>query len=296
MLYYHTEREISLDLTDAIMAHSGDITLTYKTVFGEDLSLSYYFPENYQMQECLFPSIVFIHGGGWRSRKIFPEQNGVWQGDYLGYLARFFSQKGYVCVSVDYRLIRNMGQKDGYQIIDCADDCADAVEYILQNAATFKINTNCVYLLGESAGGQLAGMLATRYKFKNFRFKRTFLFNSILNFEKDAKWKNYIPRESVHPALRSRTYESRMSYLSPEKGICSNMNPIVLFHGDCDHTVDKLHSENFYYAMKELDLPCDIHIMSNAQHAFLLAEYTVQHDICKNAILILQEALHNGAV
>ena len=87
--------------------------------------------------------------------------------------------------------------------------------------------------------------------------------------------------------LIGKTFEEREAYLSPEKAIHHNMHPIVLFHGDCDTTVDKLHSESFFRAMKKLDLPCDLHIMNNARHAFLLAEYTQQQSICKNAITIL---------
>lgn len=293
MIYYHREKESLLDLTSAIQAHSGDSTVTYKKFSNEELSLSYYYPECYQTYNKTFPAIIFIHGGGWSSRKIFPDQNGVWQGDHLGYLARFFSQKGYVSVSVDYRLIKEAGQKAEYQIIDCVDDCADAVHYILQHATEHKIDAERVCLVGESAGGHLAAMLATRYRFSNFRFKTIFLFNSILNFEIDAKWETRIPKQSIHPMLRNKSLRAREAYLSPEKAVHYNMQPVVLFHGDCDTTVDKLHSERFYCAMKSFGLPCDIHLMENAQHAFLLAEYTTQQDICKNAILILEKTLND---
>ena len=291
MIYYHSDKECALDITSAIKAHSGDLTVTYKTVYSEELSLSYYFPGNYQTGNKPFPAIIFIHGGGWASRKIFADQNGIWQGDYLGYLARYFAQKGYISVSVDYRLSQDAGQKDGYQIIDCVDDCADAVRYILQNAADYRIDTEHVYLLGESAGGHLAGMLATRFQFGNFRFKTTFLFNSILDFESDIKWKKRIPQESKHTLLKDMSLNARTAYLSPVAGIHANMYPVILFHGDRDATVDKMHSESFYRKMSVLGRPCELHIMENARHAFLLAEYTPQQDICKTAISILDTYL-----
>lgn len=291
MIYYHNEQECALDLTSAICAHSGDLTVAYKTVFGEELFLSYYFPEGHQTVNKTFPTMIFIHGGGWSYRKIFSDQNGAWQGDYLGYLARYFAQKGYVSVSVDYRLIREDGQKEGYQIIDCVDDCVDAVRYILQNAAVHKIDKACIYLLGESAGGHLAGMLATRYQFDDFRFKTAFLINSILNLETDTKRQNRIPKETAHPTIKDMSMDARMRYLSPEKAIHRDMCPIVLFHGDCDDTLDKSQSESFYRSMTSLGLPCDLYIMKNARHAFLLAEYTSQSDICKNAVSVLERIL-----
>lgn len=291
MIYYHYEKECPLDLSSDIKAHSGDQTVAYKTANGEELYLSYYFPPNHQTCNKAFPAILFIHGGGWVSHKIFDNQNNNWQGDHLGFLARHFAQKGYVSVSVDYRLSRDVGQKDGYQIIDCVDDCADAVRYILQYADNYKIDTQCVYLLGESAGGHLAGMLATRLQFANFRFKTTFLFNSILDFESDTNWQTRVPQESKHPLLKDMTPDVRRTYLSPVTGIHPDISPVILFHGDRDTTVDLQHSERFYKRMQELGLPCELYIMENAQHAFLLAEYTQQQDICKNAVSILETYL-----
>lgn len=291
MIYYHNEEPCTLDLTSAICAHSGDLTVPYKTAFGDALFLSCYFPQDHRTADRTFPTIVLIHGGGWRYKKIFPDQNGAWQGDYLGFLGRYLAQKGYVAVSVDYRLVQETGQIAGYQLVDAVDDCADAVRYILQNAAVHKIDTANMYILGESAGGHLAGMLVTQCRFDDFQFKTAFLINSILNLVTDTKRQNRVPRETAHPAIANLSLEERTRYLSPECAIRPDMCPVVLFHGDCDETLDISQSNDFYSAMTQQSLPCDLHIMRNANHAFLLAEYTQQHEICKNAVVILERIL-----
>ncbi len=51
-------------------------------------------------------------GGGWTSRTVFEDQR-AWAGDHLGYLARYYADKGYISVSIDYRLMRENGEADG---------------------------------------------------------------------------------------------------------------------------------------------------------------------------------------
>lgn len=92
------------ELASCIMRHSADKTVCYKTVAGEPLSLALFLPKG----EPPFRTLLLIHGGGWRSRKIFEDQS-CWQGDYLGFLARYFADRGWLCACIDYRL---MGQPE----------------------------------------------------------------------------------------------------------------------------------------------------------------------------------------
>ena len=87
----------------------------------------------------MHPTIFFIHGGGWSSRMIFNDQE-EWAGDHLGYLARYYADKGYIGVSIDYRLLQDMGQKERFQLIDLYDDCRDALDYVLERAGVYGID------------------------------------------------------------------------------------------------------------------------------------------------------------
>lgn len=261
-----------LDFTDSVARHSGDHTVPYRTVADETLYMSFYYPPNPARQKL--PTIVLVHGGGWCSHKIFPDQGGQWQGDYLGFLARYYADHGFVCVSIDYRRIREEGQCEHYQLIDCYDDCVCAMDHILENAQAHYIDTGSMYVLGESAGGHLAGMLATAYTHETFRFRRAFLINGVLDLAHCDKYIRRIPRQTRHSALAQLSFAERTRCLSPVCRIREDTCPVVLIHGAEDTTVNLSHSANFHKAMERKGLACDFHIIENTRHAFLLAEYT----------------------
>ena len=75
--------------------HSGDITEKYKSVDNIPLNVSLYFPKAFS-PKCKYKTLLLIHGGSWETHKIFEDQNGIWQGDYLGFLARYYADKGFV--------------------------------------------------------------------------------------------------------------------------------------------------------------------------------------------------------
>lgn len=269
-----------LDFDSQILRHTADKTVTYKTVWGEDIHLCYFYPPTPSAE--VLPAIILVHGGGWASRKIFPDQNGLWQGDYLGYLARYYADNGYVCACIDYRLSREEGQCPNYQLIDCYDDCADAMDYILAHAAEDRIDTEHVYIIGESAGGHLAGMLACLYPNGDFRFRTAFLYNSVLDLADCPVWTQRVPVHTEHPALKNLSLRQRAEYLSPVHQAHNALCPVVLIHGQSDTTVNLYHSERMYDSLEKLGVMCDLHIIEETSHAFLLAEYTKNE--CANQI------------
>ena len=289
MIYRYPLREQKMDLSEYIAEHAGDKTIVYKTVDGTPIHLSFYYPKDYNCNnKC--PAFFFIHGGGWISHKVFDKEPD-WQGDYLGYLARYYAKKGFVSVSIDYRLSTPDGQAEHYQIIDCYDDCAEAVDYILNRATQCGIDTENVFVLGESAGGHLAGLIATKYQRVGFRWKGSFLVNLITDLEGDIKWKERVPKKSSHPQLTKVPESEYAKFLSPIYNIRENTCPVVLIHGERDSVVELVHSERFYQRMKELAKECEFHIIKDTSHAFLLAEYTDNLVACKIGIQIIDNFL-----
>lgn len=266
---------IALDFSSQILRHSANKTVTYKTVNGEDIHLCYFYPDC--VTDTPRPALVLVHGGGWASRKIFPDQSGLWQGDYLGYLARYYADLGFICVCIDYRLSREEGQCANYQLIDCYDDCVDAMDYLLDHAEENHIDTNEIRILGESAGGHLAGMLACLYRRENFGFRTAFLYNGVLDLAACPVWNKRVPATTEHPVLKDLSLPQRAAYLSPVHMAHAQMCPVVLIHGKCDTTVGLFHSENMYNRLQQIGVPCDLHILEETNHAFLLAEYTKNH-------------------
>lgn len=286
MLYFHKLEAIDIDLTAAVLGHSADETVVYKDVNGSPICLGYYFPKDFD-RTMKYPAFILIHGGGWESHKIFADQS-HWQGDYLGFLARYYADKGMVCVSVDYRLASECGQAAGYEIIDCYEDCCDAVDYVLAHADRYGVDTGKLYLLGESAGGHLAGAVATFHYDRRYRFGKVFLVNPITHLE--DRWKAYVPRESAHPRLKGLTLEERSRFLSPLYQLSEDMSDTVLIHGESDAVVAPEHSKRFYERMKGLSKSCELHVIENTDHAFLLAEYYNGLAACDIALNIIDSA------
>ena len=100
-------------------------------------------PKNRKGELC--PVIVFIHGGGWRNGD---KASGVFRDYPLEYASR-----GYVCASINYRLV------DEGTILDCIADCKCAVRWLRAHAEEFSIDVNNFGAYGNSAGAHLVAML-----------------------------------------------------------------------------------------------------------------------------------------
>jgi alpha-L-fucosidase 2 len=93
-----------------------------------------------------FPAVIMIHGGGWESgsRAEF---------HYPG--LSFYVRPGVACVPIDYRL------SDQAPYPAAVDDCLAAVRWVRAHAAQYKLDPDRLAVLGGSAGGYLALMVAT---------------------------------------------------------------------------------------------------------------------------------------
>lgn len=288
MIYSHKLEDAKIELTDAILGHSADESVIYKTVEGEPIYLGYFFPKDYERKKK-YPTFLFIHGGGWASHKIFEEQP-HWQGDYLGFLARYYADKGFLGVSIDYRLIKDSGQMPGYGLIESYEDCCDAVDYVLAHAKQYGVDQENMYLLGESSGGHLAGAVATFHYDRCYSFKKVFLINAITDLN-DRVWNKTVPRESVHEKLSCLSFEERTKFLSPLYQLDERLGEVVLIHGKSDSVVSSEHSEKFYHRLHLLSKKCELHMIENTNHAFLLAEYTRELCACRLGIQIIDNSL-----
>ncbi len=289
-IFRHEPKRTGIDLQNAIAGHSGDRTEVYKIVGRKELLLSYFYPPDWN-PERKYPAFFMIHGGSWSNHGILDDQQ-QWAGDHLGFLARYFAQRGIVCVSIDYRLMQDLGQQEHYHLIDLYEDCADAVSHVLNHTEENHIDKETMFVLGESAGGYLAGALATFCYYKTFSFRGAFLVNPILDFTEDLKWAEWVPEHSAHPVIAGMTLDERKHFLSPLCQIRSNTCPVVLLHGDSDTLVTQEQSQRFYSTMIGIGRSAQLHILKHTPHAFLLAEYKVEcRPACEIAIEVIEQDL-----
>ena len=259
-----------IDLSDCEKRHSADKVIIYKTVGEEKVGLGLYYPKNYDKNNT-YKLFVMVHGGGWQSHKIFEDQEN-WAGDHLGYLARYYAEKGFFVASIDYRLMRECGQPENYQIIDLYDDCFEAVEYLKSISKEYGFTFDNSIVLGESAGGYLAAALAT-FRFKGEpSFSKAILVNAITDFN-DSNWYVRLPKKSNHPRIKDMSLDERCAFLSPVRNIDETTCKTLLIHGACDSCVYPRNSQSFYDEMHHYKRECDLVWIKDTNHAFLLDEY-----------------------
>jgi acetyl esterase/lipase len=94
------------------------------------------------------PLIIWIHGGAWMHNDKYADMS------YMKNTIKGFLEKGYALASIDYR-------HSTTAIFPAqAQDCNQAIHFLYNNAAKYKIDKNKFVLAGFSAGGHLASLLA----------------------------------------------------------------------------------------------------------------------------------------
>lgn len=106
------------------------------------------------------PAIVIAHSGGFFT---YTRRNGNSED-----LAKRFAAKGYVAISIDYRLLSSVdcGQyfaanqaMCGKATMAATSDAQAAVRWLRANAATYRIDVNRIAMTGDSAGAVMSGLV-----------------------------------------------------------------------------------------------------------------------------------------
>ena len=92
------------------------------------------------------PTLIFIHGGEWRSGKK----------EMYSFLAPLFLQSGINFVSLDFASIPTL------RLPGMADQVASAIEWVYQNGRKLGGDPHRIFVAGHSSGAHLAAVMATR--------------------------------------------------------------------------------------------------------------------------------------
>lgn len=96
------------------------------------------------------PLVIFVHGGGWKRGD---------KTDAVGVKGAHALQQGYAFASVNYRLV------PAATVEEQAQDVANAIAYLIRNAAKLGFDGKRVALMGHSAGAHLVGLVSTDLRF-----------------------------------------------------------------------------------------------------------------------------------
>ncbi len=131
------------------------VNMVYTAYGYRHLALDLFAPED--QGEGPFPSVLIIHGGGWRSGNRKQETA----------MARELAAQGYVTVVAEYRLSPEA------QYPAAVHDLKAAIRWMRAHAREYTIDTSRIGVMGGSAGGTLAALLGTTGDLKVFEGKGT---------------------------------------------------------------------------------------------------------------------------
>lgn len=211
--------------------------------------LDVYVPEG-EAPEGGRPGLVFVHGGGWRSGS---KDGGNWASLPAGYAA-----KGYVCISVNYRLVG-----DGGGFPACVHDVKNAVRWFRANAGELGLDPERIGAYGNSAGAHLVSMLglvkpAAALEGDGTHPDQSSLVQAVCASATPSdflSWKGALfPNEGLL-AGEETTHAQRAEAASPIRYAAEDAPPFLLIHAKDDRVVPYRQGEALAEALKEAGAP-----------------------------------------
>lgn len=248
--------------------------IVFKRIGEQDLKLYIYRPVGLTTGERR-PALVCIHGGAWRAGGadvFFPH-------------AAYFAARGFVGVSIEYRLLTQ--PLDGVSMGDCLADCKSAMRYLRAHSAELGIDPTRIAVIGDSAGGHLAGALGTVPEFDdpsddlaiNATPDAMILCNPIVDVT-EGSGINFIIRSAAldktsSPAAQVPTpaHLELARKLSPLHRVHVGQPPTLLMHGLQDRIVTPEQARRFDAAYRAVGNRCDLVLLPDASHAFVMTNY-----------------------
>lgn len=212
-----------------------DAQWIYKTVDGKNLQMAVFLPDAYESGN-LFPAFVFFHGGSWR------EGEASWHYPDCGY----WSRRGMVAVSVDYRL----KDRDRVDVpLECIKDAKTAIRFLRMNAGRLKIDPGKIVAAGDSAGGQMAAATAM-----------------ISDVNDDCHDLTVSCRPDA--VILTNPYFKCQPELSPTNFVVNGLPPFIMFIGDQDPAIPVESLKAFHDNLRFAGNHSELYVGKGGRHGF----------------------------
>ncbi|MFK4106114.1 prolyl oligopeptidase family serine peptidase [Streptomyces sp. NPDC019531] len=266
----------SITCDTSAVTTTDDITYSSPTTHGAktDLKLDIQVPRSSGKK----PLVVFISGGEW----VLADRTGNL--DQRTYIA----DQGYAVASVQYRTTTS-----GATYKDALSDVKSAIRYLRANADTYGIDTDHVFVWGQSAGGYLAAMTGVTNGDKAYdvgdhldqsskvqgvvdEFGPANLSEIASDYDQAAKDGNYTAGNSAAQWVYGpgttksiKDYTSQMAAANPATHISSSTPPFLLLHGSADPLVSPSQTLNLLTALKDKGVEAERVVLTGAGHGDL---------------------------
>ncbi len=213
-----------------------------------------------------FPTVVCVHGGGFRAGT---------RESYLP-LAYQLAERGYVAATVTYRL------SPMAQFPAPVEDVKAAVRFLRANAARFRVDADRIGATGGSAGGHLVLMLGLTAGVKEFEgsgpnLDQSSAVQAVVNFYGPTDFtKSYEPGKSVDAAevlpmfLGGDLEHNRLENIraSPLNWVTPDAPPILTVQGTKDRYVNYEHAVWITDRLKAAGVDAELETIEGADHGF----------------------------
>jgi len=200
-----------------------------------------------QPAKALQPGIVFVHGGGWRG--------GDKRQGYFLQGALEYAQKGYVCITVNYRLTGEA------PFPACIEDVKCAVRWLRAHAGQYNVDPNRIGAYGNSAGAHLVALLGLAgpeaklegdgpYQGQSSRVQAVCCSATPTDFLNWGGPGRSFRGESTLLAGPAETLEDRKRQASPISYVNGDAPAFLIVHGMADTTVPFRQGQSFAEALK----------------------------------------------
>jgi acetyl esterase/lipase len=193
------------------------VTLAYDDHFGDETTLDFF-----ASKKPLAPLIVLVHGGGWREGSK----------SQMASLAQVLSSKGYAVAATNYRL----GPGGVYP--HAPQDVLCSLAFLSENSQTYDFDRTRVALIGYSAGGHLASLLALDSEIKNesCRYKNSLSLRAVITGAAPQNLTTLSWANDVQKFLGTTVQQDPAIYAraSPIRHVGPKAPPFLLVHGDQD--------------------------------------------------------------
>jgi acetyl esterase/lipase len=209
-------------------------------------------------------AVIVMPGGGFNSLKM--EQEGAYE-------ARWLAAHGVAAFVLEYRLA------PAYLHPVQSEDGSRAVRYVRAHAAELGVDPARLGVWGFSAGGIIAGWLATMHTAGDTAAKDAidrvsdrpdFAIISYGRLDMSVPLTNgTLPQETI---LGPQPTQAAIDAIDPIKHASKDTSPSFLYSTSGDMSVDSRNAANFYAALKRLGVPAELHIFELGPHGTHMGE------------------------
>ncbi len=230
------------------------------------------------------PVVIWIHGGGWQQGdkstlagvKGRPEQHPL--------KPKLFVDAGYVFVAMNYRFIPEVS------IQDMAGDVAKAIGWVYHNAREYGGNPDALFVLGHSAGAQLAALVCTDARYLGAEQLSLGNIRGCVPLDGDT----YFPALQIYaPPQNEVNYRKKFPAgfdieLSSVVQVYRNKNipPFLLIHiADDPKSGTAIQAQVLAKSLHDVGVSAELLAIAGKTHVTLQADMGSPHDPTSEAIL-----------